>query len=75
MDELCRQRGNNGEGKAVTDKEFAKYLFDFLWNESGADVCSKCEWCNACPNYGRKNYDTDLCVAGMREYAETTREA
>lgn len=60
----------------MTDNEYAKHLFGILWNESGADCCSKCAFClnpdELCRNLERRGAhpDKEVCFAGMRAYAE-----
>ena len=63
----------------MTDKEYAKHLFNILFNESGADCCSKCAFSpkpnGICSNlkYCGLTLDTAICFAGMRAYAEGKR--
>ena len=60
----------------MTDNEYAKHLFNILFNESAADCCRKCAFCpkpsGICSNmrYCGVTLDTDICFAGMRAYAE-----
>ena len=62
----------------MTDNEYAKHLFELLW-ESSADCCSKCAFCpkpsEICSNlrYCGLNLDTAICFVGMRAYAEGAR--
>lgn len=73
----------NGVEIAMTDKEFAQYLFNVLWNDSGADCCSKCI-CNSdtrklCDNWERVQkqggeLDLNICFCGMKAYAEKNKK-
>lgn len=62
----------------MTERELARYLFDWLRFESAEDVCSKCVNCpkdGICPNFDRDTIDFDYntCLWGVKEYAEKHR--
>lgn len=61
----------------MTDKEFITYIGKILLN-SGEDCCSICEYCKMdelCDNQKQANagggvFNDDICLEGMRLYAE-----
>lgn len=65
----------NGVEIAMTDKEFAKYLFNWL-RFGGDDCCSKCTKCppyELCSNIDEEKgcfTDLNVCYQGMKAYAE-----
>lgn len=60
----------------MTDKEFAKYLFNCLIS-IGADCCSKCAYYQTdelCDNLKSEVLNDDICINGMYEYAKANQE-
>lgn len=55
----------------MTNEDFIKYIFEWIYDEGSMDICSKCANCpktDICTNIGAN--DITPCINGVKRYAE-----